>query len=469
MELFKKQFVFCFAMKGKRLFELIKTLSKSERRQMHFLCSASHDKRHTYVKQCLDISTLEEFQSQLDSIGGMFKHLKGKKKDEALNRIIYFARQEIEDLKVKNFLSSHSKERYRVLAEIAYLDGQYDLFNYYSEKVKKETGKEKDYITEMRQISLDINLHLRVQQDENYLEMLRLLQKKQKLLDNHHQLESANHFWLMSSVCMDDSRLLEEMKNEFPTKDRINQFVLETERRAVACLMKMSEARSNFFELDMLQKNIQEAEELIRKYSEEDEECRRQLPTVTFLKILMGIQYGYSLEKLLEWSQEMFQLSEQFKMHETIGYFFHLVFLLLDNKNKEYKELSLKRNSLYFNKDNLFYLDFLNGLSYFMNQDYDKALDYLKELVYNDSHYIALWSRFLEIRIHFELENHEFLESLITRTKRFLDNNAHKRFTQNSALCSYKFFAETLKNGRYPSNNLEGNHFSLFQIITKNN
>lgn len=455
-------------MKGKRLFELLTSLSKSERRQINHKCSSSNDKRYSYLKRCLDVNTIEDFQKQLKKIKSNFSHLKPKQQDESLNRVIYFSRQEIEDVKMLHYLNENAKERNRVLAEIAYAEEQYALFDYYSEKIKKDNNNQRDMVTDLRRISWEINLRLRIQTKEDYKKLKQLLIKKSSVLDDLYHVELGQYYYLLSSICMDNSLLFEELKSNFPSNEKINRIIQDVRSSSIAGIFKVSEARFNFFNQQQLQLQIGEAEELFNKgEGDEDEEKGKRLLRVTiFLKILMGMHYGLPLLDLRQWSKEGYELQERFNIHETITYFYHLMFMVLDEDYEAFDRISKARNSRYFNKQNRFYIDFLKGLILYMKRQPNEALDYLKDLIHNDSHYIALWSRFLEIRIHYDLEHFELVESLLTRAKRYLDNNSHKQFMWDSFLRTYKFFNEAIKHLDKPKQ-IEDNHFYLFKMITR--
>jgi len=454
-------------MKGKRLFELLSSLSKSEKRQLNYRCTSSNDKRHSYLKRCLDIITIDDFHKQLKKIKNNFSHLNEKKQDESLNRIIYFSRQEIEDVKMIHYLNENGKERNRVLAEIAYAEEQYSLFDYYSDKIKKDTDNKRDYVTDLRRISWEINLRLRIQSKEDFKKLKDLLIRKNSVLDDLYHMELGQYYYLLSSICMDNSLLYDELKSNFPTNEKINRIIEDVSSSSIAGIFKVSEARFNFYDMDQLQKQIAEAEELFKRgEGDDDEEQGTKLMRVPiFMKMLMGMHYGLPLKDLREWSKEGFELQEKYNIHETMTYFYHLMFMVLDEDYEAYDEVSNARNSRYFNNQNHFYIDFLTGLILFMKRQPDDALDYLKELKHNDSHYIALWSQLLEIRIHFDLEHFDLLESLLVRTKRLLDKNSHKPFLWNSCLRAYKFFKEAVKNIDKPDP-IEDNHFQLFKVIT---
>lgn len=456
-------------MKGKRLYELITSLSKSERRQLNYKCSSSNDKRHDYLKRCLDVDSIDDFQKQLQKIKSKFSHLNSKKQNESLNRIIYFSRQEIENVKMLHYLNENGKERNRVLAEISYSEEQYGLFDYYSDKIKKDNNNQPDLVTDLRRISWEINLRLRIQTKEDYKKLKNLLIRKSSVLDDLYHVELGQYYYLLSSICMDNSLLFDELKANFPSNEKINRIIKDVRSSSIAGIFKVSEARFNFYNLDQLQKQIAEAEELFRKGEgdEDDKDKGKRLLRVTiFLKMLMGMQYGLPLESLREWSQEGFELQEKFNIHETMVYFFHLMFVILDEDYEEYNRISEARNSRYFNNQNRFYIHFLKGLTLHMEGKPNEALDFLKDLRHNDSHYIAMWSRLLEIRIHYDLENFDLLESLLAKMKRYLDNNSHKQFMWDSCFRVYKFFKQAIRNIEKPKP-IEDNHFKLFKVITK--
>lgn len=456
-------------MKGKRLFQLITSLSKQERKQLNVLSSFSNDKRYKYLKQCIDVSSIDDFQKQLVKIKGNFSHLNSKKQDESLNRIIYFSRQEIENVKMQHHLNENAKERNRVLAEIAYDEEQYELFDYYSDKIKKDNNNQPDFVTDLRRISWEINLRLRIQTKEDYKKLKELLIRKSSVLDDLYHIELGQYYYLLSSICMDNSLLYEELKSNFPTNEKINRIIEDVRSTSIAGIFKVSEARFNFYDLEQLQKQIEEAETLFKRGEgdEDDKDKGTRLLRVTiFLKMLMGMQYGLPIKQLRAWSLEGFELQEKFNIHETMHYFFHLMYMVLDEDFEEYERISEARNSRYFNKQNLFYIDFLNGLILYMKKQPSEALDFLKDLIHNDSHYIALWSRFLEIRIHYDLEHFDLVESLLTRAKRYLDNNSHKQFMWKSCHRAYKFFNEAIKNIDKPAP-IEDNHFHLFKVVTR--
>lgn len=124
-------------MKGKKLHKIITSIDVSEKRQLLHICSKSDDKRHFYLEKLLryEYNSVENFQNALHSLAIEYFPLKNSiENDKFLRRFISFAANEIENLKIKNFLAQNQNFKNHILKEIYVSMEQFDLSSIYHKK-----------------------------------------------------------------------------------------------------------------------------------------------------------------------------------------------------------------------------------------------------------------------------------------------------------------------------------------------
>lgn len=124
-------------MKGKKLYKIIAHIDISEKRQLLHICSKSDDKRHFYLEKLIryDYHSFDSFQNALNSLANEYFPFKNSiENDKFLRRFISFAANEIEDLKIKNFLAQNQNFKNHILKEIYVSMEQFDLSSIYHKK-----------------------------------------------------------------------------------------------------------------------------------------------------------------------------------------------------------------------------------------------------------------------------------------------------------------------------------------------
>ena len=127
-------------MKGKKLYKIITNIDISEKRQLLHICSISKDKRHFYLEKLLkyDFNTIDSFQNALTSIADEYFTFKSSiENDKLLRRFVSFASDEIENLKIKNFLDQNQKYKNHILKKIFVSTEQFDLSSIYHKSIEE--------------------------------------------------------------------------------------------------------------------------------------------------------------------------------------------------------------------------------------------------------------------------------------------------------------------------------------------
>jgi hypothetical protein len=138
------------------------------------------------------------------------------------------------------------------------------------------------------------------------------------------------------------------------------------------------------------------------------------------------------------------------------------MFLLLNKDLEMALKQRLNFDEIYFDDSNRFYSFFLDALYYFLNENFESALEILNNLSYAESDYVALWSKLMVIKIHSNLGNDRLFKNLLVRMYKYLKDHHSRNFTQKVSveiLNSYK----KKNDGKLITN--KNKIFDLFELL----
>jgi hypothetical protein len=129
-------------------------------------------------------------------------------------------------------------------------------------------------------------------------------------------------------------------------------------------------------------------------------------------------------------------------------------------------ELALKQrqnfDEIYFDDSNRFYSYFLDALYYFINENYESALEILNNLSYAESDYVALWSKLMVIKIHSNLGNDRLIKNLLLRVHKYIKDHHSRNFTQK---VSVEILNSHKKKSEAHSFTHKNKLFELFELL----
>ena len=98
--------------------------------------------------------------------------------------------------------------------------------------------------------------------------------------------------------------------------------------------------------------------------------------------------------------------------------------------------------------------------------DNEKALLVLNLLSYTSSHYVALWSKLIVLKIHSDLGNERLTKKLIDRANRYLKNNFGKIFTRDASILIIEGYSRLSTDKMSTNTNQK---FYFFDLLSPNN
>lgn len=451
-------------MKGKNLYNLIVSLNRKEKKQLAFELQGSKDKRYSYFEKLLSsgFDNLIQLNKNLEEI--LSKEIKTKNAQEAdklIRRFIDFAKKKIEDLKLQNHLAENLKTRNWLLSEISEKNQQESLHRYYLRKTSSFVNKSND--SHLMSLCLDrqINIFGREQKDKNLKKIKQLLNDKSKNIDHNYHQQHSIFYRIISGLCLDDIRLLEDYNGTENVYDKLTQFARSSQNLMFAGEYYISRARFAFYHKDF-GKYIKEAELFISESKMLTEEKEKLSRRINFLKMVGGFHRGEQVENLLKYSKEVIACGIKYKYKDSIVFFYYQLFNLILNisETEEDKEWS----KFFYTKETKFYDDFIIGLKHLKYENnLDLALRNFYQLTYSPNFYVSLWSKFMEFKINFIQGKHLLCKSLIERINITLKKNEHRPFTYEASRYVCKKFKNELKSNEY--NNELPENFSPFHLL----
>lgn len=413
-------------MKGKRLYQLLEELNKTEHRQLLNICKKSSDKRSLYLADLLRkrytnitgyATALAEIQHKL-AIGAKDE----EEQDKKLRRWCDYACMEVENLILFNQLNLDKNLRTKLLSNAYDQRNNPELTSYYNKFSILQSIEVNDLENLIAQYDIQLRWLSKKQYKEDFSIIENLLIKRQKAADLRYHELSSFFYSLLSGLYLDnpESKII---SNILPDRNELIRLSIQSDDSYSRFLYDLSYLRMGFFKPQYFTKHIEEKIEEIRNAPISGNQKDRQLRTILFLKVIGGLYYGYPLGDLLASSEQIFEINTKYGYYDSVSFFFYLFFLLLDNRISQYDLLLRKFSKKYFQDENKDYFLFLQALRFYLLKDYGAALHNLMFLSYSHSIYLAAWSRLLEITIHLNYKDLKMANVLIGRLKRFLKLN----------------------------------------------
>lgn len=420
-------------MKGKRLYELVSNLNKSELHKLHRICSQSADKRHLVLKELLNHKNEEEaFYRHLDA-AQLSGHLEQVEQDKAVRRFIDFSIKEIEDMLLLRLVRENNSLREAALSEMFFHKNNFSLFQWYATKATGQAQRIHDYSIENKIITLSLRLKGKHQTKTDFDDIYGLIKRKITISELQHYDNITSSYNLLSSVVMDDIRLKPEITAALPAAAEMAQLIERAPMPQYAIHLYLVQARLSFGEKDKFYHYLQQAEVLLPEIDGSQLDFLRAKRNIFMLKLTVGLHYGQSLDSLIPIAEEVVELNTRLGFSDTIGWFFLLFLKTMKGEPDIVREQLAEKKSIFFSAENIFYRDFLESLLHYQEGELDDALEVLQRTVYSSSYYVSMWSKVLECCIHFQLGNKKLVFSLLERIRQYIRANYYKPFTIDSS------------------------------------
>jgi hypothetical protein len=430
-------------MKGKKLIELFDTLSKSNKHVILNKCKASNDKRQKKLYSLLiDYQGgKKKFQEALNSIGSNLTENNDVKKDKAIRRFIDFAVNLTEDVIIQEHINRDKSLRNNMLSTIFKNQNHLNLQESYLRKLHNKKIDSMDRFIQEQYYDDSIVLLSRSQKKKDFKKWWDLIDKKYELSNDVYTNAVTETYELASTLYLVDNEFGKEIIDKMMDTKHLELLldVVQGSKRAIE--IKIAEVRFNFGnrekaltlmneihkEVKLLQLNEKEFDELLRK--------------VNYVAFMLAFKYNTSMAETKSFNQKLLDLSLKYSRTDSVNKFYRVFLLMVEDNTIDinYEIEKIKPDMVIHNDE--FLLDFLRSLHGFFNEDYKTALLYINDLSYAPNESIRLWSKQIELLVHYKKENFDLCEILAERIHRQIQkSNAMTQTLVSSAQFQQQMF-----------------------------
>jgi hypothetical protein len=414
-------------MKGFRLYQLLTELNKTEHRQLVHQCKLSSDKRSVVYCDLLRKRKITEksLDSWLNQMAEEWSAKNDSEREKKKRRWLDFACKEIEDLLLKNHFQSNPI-RHSKLSEIFDSRNQEFLTDYYNNIAIKNSIIDKDYDTLIREYDTKLRWLGRNQTEKNIEHIGKILLDRKSITDTRND-ETMSYFYTVCSALYIDNPSPKWYTDIQPTKNEFSALSKRAKDDFSGIMYQLAEARFNFYNQKNFNQLLSKIKLSIETSSLDIKSQKLLYRSLLYLSLTGAVYYHYPIQKNVDDAQEMFAIMLDFKIYDTIGYFF-LLFSLLQLEDLQKFDLTYKKYKKQFlTSERSDYFLFLDSYRLYLDKKQAKSLQLLQQTAYSRSNYIAIWSKLLEIKIHIDELNTDYAKILMERAKRFLKiHQAHK-------------------------------------------
>jgi len=424
-------------MKGKKLNDLLNTLSKSNRHSIINKCKSSEDKRYKELYQLMvnyNRNNLSKLDVLLNEIGTRLIENNKDNQDKVTRRFIDFAINLLEDVLLQESLNSNYPLRSSMLANIFKNKNEIELQNTYLRKIYNYKLEKLDNNIQEQYYEDSIINSSRSGKNNDMDKWWGLIDEKYMLSNRIYLEKITNIYELASTSFLVDKKYGTGLLSKMMNHKHINLLLNVVDDSVQALEIKMAEARFNFENYSKVYELLGEINNDVKQLnfsSEKDEDDI--LRKVYFLNFLVDFNYKSTLDEIIGSNKQMLALSQKYQRPDSLNKFYNLLIRLFDNNNIHFDaEIeSIKKDFVLHNDEYL--LDFIQLYHSFINKDYKKSLRLVNGLSYAPNQYIRMWSKQLEILIHYNKGNTDLCEALLDRAFKQMKVMQTSPFTLSSS------------------------------------
>lgn len=414
---------------------------------MVYACTVSSDKRNAALLTLLKKRSLSEktFETWLKDTAKAWGIKDEAELDKKQRRWIDFACKEIETLLLQNHYSV-SEMRFHTLSQIFDKRNHQELTSYYNSKSIESARKNKRYHVLIEEYDMSVRWLSRNQNTKN-IALIKSLMKMRKQVTDLHYHETMSYFFTINSSLFLDLPLQFADKEIIPNHTEFNQLRKSSPDSYSMILYSIAETRYNFYSQQKFESLLTKSFEQIASAGLHERDRDILLRSALYVKIIGGLYYGYPINTMSRDAHQMFEFSLRHGLRDTTGFFLLLFLLLIEGDFTGYDNLLQKHMSAMFIKGTEDYAGFLQAYRQFKEGKFRNAVKLLMDISYSQSHYLAIWSRLLEIAIHYKDGETELCRVMISRAKRMMANQGFPKILQLPVSMFLKTAQQMIKQG----------------------
>lgn len=456
-------------MKGKKLNDLISILSKSNRHTILNKCKVSTDKRYKELYHLLinyNRNSIKKLDDLLDQIGVRLAKNKNDNADKVIRRFVDFAVTLIEDVFIQENISKNYPLRSSLLANIFKDKNELELQDAYLRKLCNSKLETLDYSIQEQYYNDSIVNSSRSGKNNDMNKWWGLIDEKYMLSNRIYFEKITNIYELASASYLVDKKYGTALLSKMMNHKHLNLILNVVDDSVQALEIKMAEARFNFENhtkvYDILAEVNNDVKQLKFSSEKEQDDILRK---VYFLNFLVNFNYKSSLDEIIGSNNQMLALSEKYNRPDSLNKFYNLLIRLFEKNIVDIsEEVDLIKKDFVLHHDE-YLLDFIQLYHSFINKDYKKALRLVNDLSYAPNQYIRIWSKQIEILVHYKKGNLGVCESLLDRALRQMKLMQTNPYTLSSSAMFLIQLHKTL-NQKVPKFYLDlSESFSSYSIV----
>ncbi|HLP53315.1 MAG TPA: hypothetical protein VK154_20640 [Chitinophagales bacterium] len=404
-------------MKGKRLFELLICLNKTEHRQLVNQCKLSLDKRAADLLTLLNHRNLNDkvFEKILCNIKSSRSFKSQQEADKYIRRWIDYSCKEIEALIIKNTFSAPANRYHQLASHYDALNNS-TLAHYYTFEAIAIAEAQDDHQTLIDMYDIQLRWLGRNQNKQNIRQIDALLGKRKKAAERAYHKAMSYFYTVCSSLYIDNPYNQAYIKIT-PDKQEFENLRNGTDDEYSQILYTLSEVRFSFYNKPVFERSIKNLFNQIASSGLTTKQKEYLERSCRYIRVIGGLYYGYSIDVMIADTERILDIMLKNRIYDTVSFFFLLFFLLIKNDVSRYNFLLNKYGTVFFSNTSNDYLLLLQVL-----KDYKTCNDFLmpealQQASYSTNLYVAAWSKLLELATY---KNSTRLHaSLVKRIKRF--------------------------------------------------
>lgn len=434
-------------MKGKKLNDLLKNISKSNKHNIINKCKASNDKRYKELyKLMINYSQSgRQFEKLLDNIGENISKSNNDDKNKIIRRFVDFAVTLIEDVLLHEHLSKNYPLRNSLLVDIFKEKNEASLQEKYLRKLHNYKIETLNYNIQEQYYNDNIAITSRSQKHNDTQKWWEFIGEKYKLTNKIYFEKITEIYELGSTAYLVDKQFGTELLTNLMDDKHLNLLAKTVDDSKQALEIKIAEVKFSFENKSKAFELLKEIKNDVKKLSfKDDYEKDTTIRKVHFISFLLNFNYNDSQQQIIKDNNQLLNLSKKHNRPDSLNNFYRLFLQLINNPTIEIIDMIENVKHFFTLHNDEFLLDFIMLYHSFLNKDYKKALTYVNEQSYAPNPYIRIWAKQIELLIHYRKGNFDLCDILLERALRQMKLMQTKPYTLASSAMFFKEFHNSI-------------------------
>ena len=439
---------------GIKMIHLFSELNVSARNELRARIANKTDKRFKILNHLLNLK-VNNNEDLIDELRNLIHQEwpNSPDNDQKIRRISLFICEQIELVLIDDLINQNLLLKNSLIVKAVEKKGNLTLIKHYYDKLNKKAFSNNQLGFKIQSLNGKLRMNYASQNELELAEALKRNEELLELINDDYNVRLVDYYYQCSNIYLEQNHLLSDKKERIITE--ISNLIERLDNPILKASLFLSLSKLNY-DNQSLNLYLENARKELNNVNEINADYEGLQRKIRFLEMRLYFFSGKDLDFLQNLSENIISEFNDYSIINNNVLFYRILFAILKNDFDKATSL-LDDNTVFFQGESKIHKMFLTALLFEKQKENKKAIKILNQLMYTENYLVAIFSRFLFIKILFSKEKSSLLSSTIDSTHRLILKNKSNPLGRDShqyVLEIYKSKANKTKK-KIASNNSE--------------